>query len=80
MKKLNEKRKDDIKKWLKKSSKKDACPFNAKCRVCARLFPEVIMVRKKFDEISCPFYLSERCPCDILGVKEVVRRAKEWVK
>ena len=70
MKNLNKLQKKQIRIWLKDYNNKEkqiACPFRYyQCEVCERLFPEVV------NRIECP--------CKVLDVKEVIKRAKEWVK
>jgi len=69
MKKPSKEQKQRIKVWLKdynKLEKQYTCPFGLRCHICERLFQEV------------EYKMS--CPCQVLGLEEVIKRAKEWVK
>ena len=84
---LNKKRKQQVREWLKTRYKSARCPFVCKdkdgshrtaCRVCKRLFPEERMRLIK-DRLT-GYFIADACPCDFLTVKEVTKRAREWVK
>lgn len=67
MEKPNEKQKHQIKAWLDDYNNQErqcVCPFEWQCQICRRLFPEVS---------------KQDCPCEVLSIKEVVKRAKEWI-
>jgi len=82
---LNDKRKHQIKAWLTAKNKGNLCPFiyyengysRTPCKVCQRLFPEQVRLIKYK---SAGYFTTDVCPCDALSVKEVTRRAKEWIK
>jgi len=74
--KLTEEQKDGIRWWLGlgKKEKRGGCPFGdtkTDCEICEKLFSD-------YD----PFCKGENlvCPCTVLGIDEVTKRAKEWVK
>jgi len=68
-------------------SSKDS-EYNIICQICDKLFPEVevekylIKGRNPWDRCSQDLfrYSCSACPCTILGIREVERRAMEWVK
>lgn len=88
--KLNKKRKEQIEAWLDRGCIQSQCPFEKSqslapppkyylrppCRICSRLFPEVKLKWNKDERAYHVF----GCPCHILGIDEVKRRATTWVK
>ena len=87
MTKLNDKRKQQIREWLEIFYRNKWCPFmyegkdgsyKTACRVCKRLFPEKEM--RLFKNPETRYFVADACPCNFLTVKEVIRRAREWVK
>ena len=64
---------DEIKEWLNAGEKNDLCPFKYN-KVCTRQKPYWVCK----DYGGAQDY-NKTCPCEILGKKETIKRAKQLV-
>lgn len=65
---LTDRKIENLKIFLLCNGLTNYCPFNEKCEICDRAF-------KRFQD-----YLPGDCPCDQVGKKKVIRKAKQVIK